>query len=185
LSNKLDKIYCYFIFMTTCTEIASRVEGWLHGEHQYQFGKFDAMYGDELILRRDFIANSEIPNKWNRNIVLRSGGAVQLATQQLLKVCAATRAVVVYDACIAGGDRNNASDGTFNDLHQYFAGLTEKNLPEKGTLRQAFDIAFPDTESAARFRRAGLLAVVGVSELESVVGVIELPRPGLPSGQLE
>jgi len=171
--------------MTPFLEIANSVEGWLHGEHPYQFSKFDAMYGDEIRLRRDFIALSEIPTKWQRNIVFRTGEAYQLADQQLLKVCAAARAVIVYDACLAGGERKAVSDETFDELHGYLTGINDQNLPEEEILYQPYELAFPSMEPTIVFRRAGLLAIVGLAQSERDTGVLGMPLPGLPSGQLK
>lgn len=170
--------------MGTLVEIASHVENWLHGEHAYQFSKFDAMYGDELQSRRDFIAQSEIPNKWQRNVVLRTGASYLLANQQLLKVCAAARAVVVYNACIAGDDRSAASDHTFHDLKEYFSSLSEQDILGPEILYQPFELAFPSNEPSVCFRRAGLLAIAGLRETEQLTGIIDLPRPGVSSGQV-
>jgi hypothetical protein len=169
--------------MSSHIEIASSVEEWLHGEHSYQFAKFDKAYGDELQQRRNFIANSEIPNKWQRGVLFRAGGAFLLANQQLLKVCAATRAVTVYDACILGAEKATASDQSFNELHDYFANLTLNDLPDPDILNARFGVVFPDTDPSIRFRRAGLLAIVGLLDSEAATGKIQLPLPGLPSGQ--
>jgi len=164
-------------------EIASNVEEWLHGEHSYQFAKFDKAYGSELEQRRNFIADSEIPNKWHRGKLLRASDARLLANQQLLKVCAATRAVTVYDACIAGTERDTASDQSFTELHSYFAKLALRDIPSPDVLEKPFEEAFPDNDPVIRFRRAGILAIVGLMESEVATGHVQLPRPGLPSGQ--
>jgi hypothetical protein len=161
--------------------IAKAVQGWLLGEHDYQFSKFDSIYGKELAARRDFIADTEIANKWRRNVVLREGGAFMLANQQVLKVCAAARAVLVYDVCLEGGNREEASNITFEVIRQHFDELNSDDL-DPSQLYETYERAFPNPNHKAVFKRAGELAILGVAEYEAITNEVLLPQPGLSSG---
>ena len=167
----------------TASTVSVKVEQWLRGEHSYQFKKFDDIYGDELVRRRNYIWDDEVPNKWHRSVVHRRGRSLLLANQQLLKVCAASRAVVVYDACIGGESRHTASARTFADIHEHFAGLDLDELQDEPDLYNTdFESVFGDRGPHGRTLRAGELAVAGLLEQSRVEGVIQLPKPGIPSG---
>ncbi len=171
--------------MASISEITHNVQLWLRGENAYQFAKFDTIYGDELRNRRDFIVSSEIPNKWHRNIVLRSGEAHFLADQQVLKVCAAARAVIVYSDCLAGNNRYDSSENTFAILNDHFTDIDERKLPRETFLFEPFDAVFSGLSEQELFLRSADIAVVGLSYTESRVGKYILPKAGLPSGELE
>lgn len=171
------------MLVTNFPEIADSVQEWLRGEHDYQFAKFDGIYGDELRERRNFIANTELENKWQRNVVLRKGDALLLANQQVLKVCAAARAVLIYDVCLEGGIREEASKNTFEMISQHFKQL-EPEMIDENLLYERFETAFPSRNPEDIFKRAGGFAIAGVAQYQAEMGEIILPQPGLSSGNV-
>lgn len=178
-------------------EAGTLLEDWLRGEHSYQFAKFDRMYGQDLVERTTYIMETEVPDKWFRGALFWEEGIVDQATQQIMKVCAAARAVCVYSELLEGTlGRQAASDCTFEVLANT---LEEINEPaDLGVNREqlrskSFEVAFNNNsykfenhirESVPVFRRAAGLAVAHLCEVQEVMDQMIIPAPGVTSGQI-
>jgi hypothetical protein len=167
--------------MASVVEAQRLVVAWLTGEEPYQFDKFDAMYGNEIAVRRELIDEIEIPQKWHNNVLFRGRGAFDQANQQVLKVLAASRAVLIYDSCLGGNARDAASRLSFRLLEDHLAQKDTYIAPVEA-LERPYEIAFPETTAMPRFLRAAELAVRAAQLSEELHGEMRLPRPGRPSG---
>jgi hypothetical protein len=184
-------------------EVEKRVEDWLHGEHEYQFGKNKKTHNADPQASLAYIANTEIGNKWHRfqlfagHASISDDRGIELqAGQQLLKSCGAARGALVWQYALDGKSVDEGSEQTWRDLDSYYSALHTgaEDLPQRDQLEAPLEVAIsPATIEPNNgnyniepvFTRLSGLAIVYFAVQQTRLNEIVVPKPGVESGHIE
>jgi hypothetical protein len=171
---------------------------WLRGEDDYQFGKNMTTHNADPASSMSYILGTEIENKWYRfqlfNSTAKSDGDSKLllqASQQILKACGAARGALVWDYVTQGCSVDEGSKYTFVDLAEHFdaqspqaiqANVPKLELPIDAAI-SPYELVPKDVKSV--FTQLASLVATHLYDLGSNTGSLILPKPGLPSGEIE
>lgn len=191
-------------------EAVNSVTQWLKGEHDYQFRKNQLTHSGHPQNSRMHILTFEIPNKWERFQFFRDLALVdkkadpkkQLSDkllmqvgQNVLKCAAAARGAFVWAGVSSGKSFKQANDMSWEGLDTFTTRLRTGSvkLPYMqllgATAEDATKLYLRDEHAygkpSATFMAMTGLAIRGLLEYQNDGPVLVLPRPGVPSGELE
>lgn len=193
--------------------VVALTEGWLQGEHTYQFGGGKNTQNDNPRYTQNQILASTIPENWERFQAYRnrrlydeefargathSPDLLRRTGQAVLKCAAASREAYIWAKISEGQDFNEANENSWKALDTYKDRLSKgtMRLPNAVLLGPAYPpekaiAAYSDKPNAYRLPLVTFIAMTGLAMTAVIEQTthsgrnIAFPQPGLPSGEIE